>query len=285
MKNLYKTISALIVSICITTIAFSTPINQFINSVSPSMNTNSVVKSSDIVISFEQVMNGSTMTSDNVKVFGYETGLLIVSLDYNSVANTLTINPINEFKNGEIISVTLTASIKTISNQSILPFVYKFRAKALGGTGSFILSSEIGNTTDGYIRSGDLDSDGDIDLVINNSVYKNNGNALYNLSSTLNQQGRPDIFDVDNDNDLDILLSNNGSIYFYKNDGFGNFSLFSTFPGSVWAYGDMSGNGFMDITYFISTSEVKTAFNSNGNFVQNPSINLTGQCVNNHCCP
>ncbi|MFZ1322978.1 MAG: FG-GAP-like repeat-containing protein, partial [Ignavibacteria bacterium] len=280
MKNLNNLIVILIISFFFANPVNSTPINQFINSVSPPMNANSVVKSSDIVISFEQIMNGSTMTAANVKVFGYETGLMNVSLDYNSVANSLTINPINEFKNGEIVSVTLTAGIKTISNQSILPFVYKFRAKAIGGTGSFILSSEIGNTTDGYIRSGDLDSDGDIDLVINNSVYKNNGNALFNLSSTLSQQGRPDFFDADNDNDLDILLSYNGTIYFYKNDGLGNFSLFSNFPGSVWAYGDLNGNGFMDFAYFISSSEVKTALNNDGIFNQTQSYSLTGQCLN-----
>jgi len=281
MKNLNKILLIIALNLTFSFSVYSTPTNQFINSVSPPMNANSVVKSSNIVIIFEQTMNGSTMTDANVKVFGYQTGLMNLSLDFNSVANTLTINPVNEFKNGEKISVTLTSGIKTISNQSITPFVFLFRAKALGGTGSFNLSSEISNTVSGYIRSGDIDIDGDIDLVINNAVYINNGNALFNISQTLNQQGRPDIFDADNDNDLDIMISNIGTIYYYKNDGLGNFSFFSTFPGSVWAYGDLSGNGLMDITYFVNTSEVRTAFNFNGNFISNPVVTLFGQCVNN----
>ncbi|HRA98917.1 MAG TPA: FG-GAP-like repeat-containing protein [Ignavibacteria bacterium] len=278
MKNLTNLILIILVNFLFSIHANSTPINQFINTVSPALNANSIVKSSDIVISFEQIMNGSTMTSANVKVFGYQTGLLTTSLDFNSVANTLTINPVNEFKNGEIISVTLTAGVKTISNQSITPFVYKFRAKALGGTGSFILASEINNTTYGNIRSGDLDGDGDLDLVINNGIYKNNGNALFNLSSTLNNQGWPEIFDADNDNDLDILLTYDSTIYYYKNDGLGNFSLFSTFAGSVWGYGDLTGNGFLDFAYFVNASEVKTAFNNNGIFNQAQSYSLSGLC-------
>ena len=280
MKNFTKIILVTLVSLLTSFEIFSAPINQFINSVSPPMNANSVVKTSNIVITFEQVMNGSTMTDANVKVFGYQTGLMTVSLDFNSGANTLTINPVNDFKNGEKISVTLTFGIKTLSNQNITPLVYTFRVKAIGGTGSFVLSSEIINNTDGYIRSGDIDGDGDIDLVINNSVYKNNGNALFNISQTLNNQGRPDIFDADNDNDLDILMSNNGTINFYKNDGLGNFSLFSTFPGGVWAYGDLNGNGFIDISYFNNTNEVKSSYNNNGIFNPGQSYLLIGQCVN-----
>ncbi|HRB00617.1 MAG TPA: Ig-like domain-containing protein, partial [Ignavibacteria bacterium] len=153
MKNLNKILLIIALNLTFSFSVYSTPTNQFINSVSPPMNANSVVKSSNIVIIFEQTMNGSTMTDANVKVFGYQTGLMNLSLDFNSVANTLTINPVNEFKNGEKISVTLTSGIKTISNQSITPFVFLFRAKALGGTGSFNLSSEISNTVSGYIRS------------------------------------------------------------------------------------------------------------------------------------
>ena len=278
MKNFTKIILVTIFSLLTSSEIFSTPINQFINSVSPPLNANSVIKSSDIVITFEQVMNGSTMINDNVKVFGYQTGLMNVSLDFNSVENTLTINPLNQFKNGEIISVTLTAGIKTISNQNISPHVFKFRAKALGGTGSFNLSSEISNTVDGYIRSGDIDRDGDIDLVINNAVYMNNGNAFFNISESLNHQGRPDMFDADNDGDLDILISNNGTFYYYKNDGVGNFLLFSVNSGSIWGFGDLSGNGYIDIAYYINTRELMTKMNTNGIFNPGMSYNLPGQC-------
>ncbi|HRB00872.1 MAG TPA: hypothetical protein PK294_10590, partial [Ignavibacteria bacterium] len=64
MKNFTKIILVTIFSLLTSSEIFSTPINQFINSVSPPLNANSVIKSSDIVITFEQVMNGSTMIND-----------------------------------------------------------------------------------------------------------------------------------------------------------------------------------------------------------------------------
>ncbi|MBK9334562.1 MAG: VCBS repeat-containing protein [Ignavibacteria bacterium] len=280
MKNPNKLILFFVLTFTCSLSLKSNPINQFINNVSPPMNANSVVKSSDIVITFAQLMNGSLMNAENIKVFGYQTGLMTASLDYNSVSNTLTINPVNEFKNGEKISVTLTSGLKTISNESITPFVYKFRAKAIGGTGSFTKTSEISNTSGGYIRSGDLDGDGDIDIVINNSFYKNNGSAVFTLSTTLNHYGRPDLFDADNDGDLDIFLSNNGTIYFYLNDGLGNFTYISTFSGSVWAFGDLTGNGYIDIAYFVNNGEVKMLMNTNGIFNPAQSYSLLGLCVN-----
>ncbi|HRB01656.1 MAG TPA: hypothetical protein PK294_14575 [Ignavibacteria bacterium] len=68
MKKLYIAISILVIGFLFLSTSFSTPINQFINSVSPLLNANSVVKSSNIIVTFEQVMNGSTMSSANVKV-------------------------------------------------------------------------------------------------------------------------------------------------------------------------------------------------------------------------
>ncbi|MFZ1322656.1 MAG: FG-GAP-like repeat-containing protein [Ignavibacteria bacterium] len=282
MKNLYKVISILVISILFSATSFSTPINQFINSVSPPMNANSFVKSSDIVISFEQVMNGSTMTSANVKVFGYQTGLMTISLDFNSVANTLTINPVNEFKNGEKISITLTSGIKTISNQSISPFVFKFRAKALGGTGSFTRSSEI-ITTGNYINSGDLDNDGDIDLLLNDKIYKNNGAASFTFYSTLSILGFSLMADFDNDGDLDLIVTSNNINYFFQNNGIGNFVQIFSFQGGLDNFGDLNGNGFLDISYFsdINANEIFTLKNTSGIFSQDTTYNLSSIAVCN----
>jgi len=253
----------------------SNPINQFINTVSPPMNANSVVKSSDIVITFAQLMNGSLMTSDNIKIFGYQTGLMTASLDYNSVSNTLTINPVNEFKNGENISLTLTSGLKTILNESISPFVYSFSVKALGGTGIFTKTSEINSNSD-YVRSGDIDSDGDIDLLINEKVYKNDGSANFSYYSSIPISGYTLLADFDNDGDLDILVTVNNVNYFFRNNGLGDFTQTSTFPGSLHSYGDLDGNGFFDVTYFSpqSAKEINIAKNILGNFLFDTTYNV-----------
>ncbi|MFZ1320481.1 MAG: FG-GAP-like repeat-containing protein [Ignavibacteria bacterium] len=280
MKNSKKIILVLFFNLFTSLHLFSTPINQFINSVSPPMNANSVVKSSDIVISFEQILNGSTMTSANVKVFGYETGLMAVSLDYNSVANTLTINPVNNFKNGEKISITLTSGIKTITNLSISPFVFSFIVKTLGGTGLFTNTSEI--ISEGkYIRSGDIDLDGDIDLVIQNKIFKNDGLANFTYYSLIPIIGFTLLADFDNDNDLDILVSNSNVNYLFSNNGLGNFQQVSSFSGSLQNYGDLDGNGYLDLVYFspLSAKDINISKNYLGDFsfdtTYNVDFNLT----------
>ncbi|MBK8984206.1 MAG: VCBS repeat-containing protein [Ignavibacteria bacterium] len=283
MKNPIKLILIFILTFTSSLSLKSNPINQFINTVSPPMNSNSIIKSSDIVISFTQLMNGSLMTAENIKVFGYQTGLMTASLDYNSVSNTLTINPVNEFKNGEKISVTLTSGLKTISNESITPFVYTFRSKALGGTGSFIKSSGIVSPQANNLLAGDIDSDGDIDLIINEKIYKNNGAAVFTYSSSLTVAGYSIMADFDNDGDLDIIVRRESIYdnYYFINDGFGNFSLSSTFTGGLGNFGDLNGDGFLDYCYYLTNRDIKTVFNINGNFIPDTSYYLYSQCYNN----
>ncbi|MDQ3022205.1 MAG: FG-GAP-like repeat-containing protein [Bacteroidota bacterium] len=283
MKNLNKIILIIIITFTCSISLKANPINQFINTVSPPMNANSVIKSSDIVISFEQFMNGSTMIAENIKVFGYQTGLMTASLDYNSVSNTLTINPVNEFKNGEKISVTLTSGLKTISNESITPFVYSFRTKALGGTGTFVKAFEINNIINGSFGSGDFDDDGDIDLLLNDKIYKNYGNGSFIYYSTININGNSLIADFDNDGDLDIIVASNNLNHFFRNSGFGDFVQEFSFPGGVDNFGDFDGNGYLDLTYFsdINANLIYTIKNTAGSFSNDTVYNITNLAICN----
>ncbi|MBK9332122.1 MAG: VCBS repeat-containing protein [Ignavibacteria bacterium] len=244
------------------------------------MNANSVVKSSDIVITFSQLMNGSLMTSGNIKVFGYQTGLMTASLDYNSVSNTLTINPVNEFKNGEKVSVTLTSGLKTISNETITPFVYSFRAKALGGTGTFVQISGISNVGSNSLKTGDIDQDGFIDLIVGNRIYKNNGLAVFTLIQELSHTGAPELADFDNDGYIDILLQTGNNLHFFKNNGTGFFMLTYTIIGGVGSIGDLNGDGFIDVAYSPNLNDVKILKNVNGVLESDTTINFILSCQN-----
>ena len=259
---------------------YSTPINQYINSVSPPMNSNIVIKSSDIQITFMQDMNGSLMTDENIKLFGYQTGLMTASIDYNSVTKTLTINPVNNFKNGEKISLTLTSGLKTISNESITPFVYSIRTKALGGTGFFTKSSGIPTIQDPYILSGDVDNDGDLDLLIDNKIYKNNGNAVFTYYSLLSISGYPVMADFDSDGDLDIQTSLNNVTYLLKNNGIGDFIQTTSYPGLNGSIGDLNGDGYFDMVYFSNQNNTEVFIVKNINGVS--SID-TVYIVNHNC--
>ncbi|MCB0477764.1 MAG: VCBS repeat-containing protein [Crocinitomicaceae bacterium] len=91
---------------------------------------------------------------------------------------------------------------------------------------------------------GDVDGDGDIDILISGRigsarstrVYVNDGTGNYliqSLPGVENVLGKARLVDIDGDQDLDIYLMGYGTttLYrslFYKNDGSGNFSLFSS---------------------------------------------------------
>ena len=254
---------------------YSTTINQYINTVAPLQNAVNVNKSSNISIVFTQDMNPATINNSNIKVFGYQTGLLPVTIDYYEAGKTAYINPNQDLKAGEKISVTLTSRIRTISDESIAPFVFSFTIKNTGGTGNFALSSEIISQSD-YIRSGDVDSDSDIDLLISDKIYKNNGTAVFSYYSSIPLIGYPLMADFDNDGDLDILVSENNMNYFFRNNGLGDFSQTNSFPGGLHSLGDLDGNGFLDITYFSPSSalEINVSKNLSGIFTLDNTFNV-----------
>ncbi|MBR9831692.1 T9SS type A sorting domain-containing protein [bacterium] len=99
--------------------------------------------------------------------------------------------------------------------------------------------SEFYLTLDAQYVKGDLDNDGDIDLILNGTVggnprttvYFNDGLDNFNIAGSLNGvfQGSLELGDVDGDGDLDCILSGRTVFQYYEtvlmlNDGNGNFS-------------------------------------------------------------
>ncbi|MDZ4712625.1 MAG: FG-GAP-like repeat-containing protein [bacterium] len=266
-------------------ISYSTPINIFIDNVNPPMNAVSVNRNSDISVVFTQPMNAATMNTSNIKVFGYLRGLLDVAVSYEQATKTLTINPNEEMKIGEEISLTLTDNIMTMGGQRITPFVYKFRVQALGGNGIFSRISGISIVSiQMLLKSGDIDNDGDIDIVGNNIIYKNDGFANFSLGSTLNIEGTPELADFDNDGDLDILIQNGSTVFFYVNDGLGNFIQTYQFTGGVSNFGDLNGDGMLDLASYnpANNLDLTVMKNEDGILVQDTSFNFTEGCLGDY---
>ena len=93
------------------------------------------------------------------------------------------------------------------------------------------------------ITAGDLDGDGDIDLMIgkdNNSInsYENIGTVsapIWTVKSSWDIQlqyiGKPALGDLDNDGDLDLVAGGMGTVQVYKNTGDSSIPVWTSYSG------------------------------------------------------
>jgi hypothetical protein len=140
------------------------------------------------------------------------------------------------------------------------------------GSGNFILSANaaFAAVEDGDIAFGDIDGDGDDDVIMVGSnssaspitkVYRNDGAGIFlevmstNLAAI--QYGAVELFDCDMDNDLDVILAGenadgNNFTGLFLNDGSGVFiqvtnTAFNHFVGGDIAIGDTDLDGDLDV--------------------------------------
>lgn len=132
------------------------------------------------------------------------------------------------------------------------------------GTGNFTESGSLTGLAHSSIALGDIDNDGDLDLIATghaypssatSTVYKNDGSGSFASSSSLTGVGNSAIAlgDLDGDGDLDLVMTGYGSTYtgqIYLNDGTGAFlasgTITGVYMGSV-VLGDLDGDGDLDL--------------------------------------
>ncbi|AEA42790.1 T9SS type A sorting domain-containing protein [Fluviicola taffensis] len=137
------------------------------------------------------------------------------------------------------------------------------------GSGNFLLnSSTISGDNFGTNEFGDLDGDGDQDLVgidMNDLHWtRNDGNGNFQSvptiiaqSPTLGLLTQLSILDIDHDGDLDLVTAGNSSISKYTNNGTGTFSVPVSIASNVEArnvlMADIDGDNLKDLLYFTLT--------------------------------
>jgi hypothetical protein len=157
------------------------------------------------------------------------------------------------------------------------------------GSGNFSLAegTPFEPSFGGDIDFGDVDGDGDLDLIItgkNSSdvliakLYSNNGSGSFSLINitpfTPVMLSSTEFVDVDNDNDLDLIISgrdalNMSKTSLYINNGSGSFTVavvnpFSQSQGDI-AFGDTDNDGDQDVLI--------TGINTNGQNIAEFYIN------------
>ena len=113
----------------------------------------------------------------------------------------------------------------------------------------------------GWVRWGDYDNDGDLDLLAtgNNDenltfIYKNELNTFTDINPSLDYFGAyssASWCDFDNDGDLDVFITGGWSSKLYRNEGDDNFidteQEFSMMTSSRSSWGDYDNDGDMDL--------------------------------------
>lgn len=174
--------------------------------------------------------------------------------------------PNSNFKPGETIQVTLPATTRTATNIAATKQVYQFTT-AVGGAGRGTFQAGTNPTVAAAswaITTGDVDGDGDLDLLTGNvtgntvSLLRNAGNGTFGAATSITVGTGPTdlaLADVDGDGDLDLLASNytDNTVSVRVNNGTGTFSgtqnvamPANTGPDQL-ALGDVDGDGDLDL--------------------------------------
>ncbi len=190
-----------------------------VTGLNPQANAPSAMLGAAVTATFDQNMDPASAAT--FVVYGDQTGKL-AGVYVGGGTDTLSFNPNLGFKIGEQIEVVLTDMLTSTGGISLeSPFVYRFRAEALGGSGNFAVANTVVNQTDTRaLVAGDWDGDGDLDLASANNgdnqvdILFNNGAGVFTGGNTVDGQTNTSGLaagDWDADGDLDVASANFGN--------------------------------------------------------------------------
>ena len=239
-------------------------------------------RASAISVGFSQAI--SAASAANLRVYSAQRGGKLAGSISGGGTATLVFTPSQAFVAGDALSVSLPASLVSTGGTALARQVYQFAAATGGsGRGFFGDTTVVGNTGNRDQVLGDLDNDGDLDLITTGAlygcrVYTNNGSGRYQFYDAFVAAQTPSgvaLADVDGDGDLDVLVGDydNGLVSVCINDGMAHFigsvtgaqnAPVGRRPVSV-AAGDVDGDGDLDFVTANSLDSTATVRYNNGN--------------------
>ncbi len=228
--------------------------------ISPSANDPGVTLNNNIDIVFSESIDGATLNSSNIVVFGSQSGVLTGTFSGGGTTS-VSFDPANDFTAGEKITVTLTSGLLAISGNFLTStFTYEFIA-AGSGSGIFLTPQEVVSSFAATrVYQVDLDGDQDLDLLAASSSeiawYENTDghgtlgaqNLVTNASFTIADLYPADI-DGDGNPDIVVLSSVDDDLSWFENTG-GSFGAENFIDANTTALrffvADMDGDGDLD---------------------------------------
>lgn len=276
-------------------LAVSTANGQFLlTSSSPDRNSRGILVNSNVVLEFNQSIDASTASG----------GISVRSNLRYSVPGTinvsgsrLTFDPATPLLFGEEITVTMLATLKSMSSESLsVPSMLKFVTE-IGPSPSnpavfndILVYNQAPHSMKETVAA-DMDNDGDIDLLFGGNANKgwleNNGAEVFTSHIIDETNGflyemRP--IDIDNDADLDVIVATiSGGVQLLINDGTQQFTSSMLTSGDTQCtsldVADFNSDGRPDIVFADTYSENKKTYilyNNGGNtFIQTEISNTS----------
>jgi predicted nucleotidyltransferase len=242
---------------------FVVPVPSAVAPLVPAQNALHVPVSTDISVMFNVDVDAATINDDTFVVHGMSSGPHVGAIVHDGPTRTATLDPAQDFAEGEIVTVVLTGGIESSAGIPIVDYAWSFTAAAVGGSGRFSAATSYaaGNGPRSVLAS-DLDGDGDVDLATADqysdyvSVLLNQGYGTFAPAAAYPAGAEPFcVFacDLDGDGYPDLATANRESddVSVLINQGDGTFAGAVAYPAgdgpwSVFA-SDLDGDGDFDL--------------------------------------
>lgn len=271
-----------------------------VTNVVPRQNEIKVAVNDAIAVSFLEELDPATLNSETWKVHGNQTGFYQGKIVYDAATGTGFFTPSSFFKEGEVVSVTLTAGVRNNLGLALLPFQWSFTVAVEYGTGTFSepIAISIGeNERDPVaVYAADFNNDFFPDLAVANNSTNSVTifiNEFFVFGGSFQTQGIVAVgngpnsiaggdFDADGLLDLAVSSFDDNSLTLLRNTGGGIFSVSQNIgtaehPTQIEA-ADYNNDGLMDLAAVIlGVNRLQIFLNQgNGRLIPRGEIYPTG---------